>query len=149
MNKRALLFLSVALLLPSLALAAPVKRMKMNGRAKEVTLNLKGVKTTNVWTTPASITQTGSTVTINFRQVDGMTSTWSMKKTKKGWLRNVPAFEVPVPADSDFYYCEMSGSFFLTLSGSNGSFGSYWQMDCDNDDGTVTAVSALALKLRR
>lgn len=149
MIKRALLFLFLALLLPSLVLAAPVKRIKMSGRAKEVTLNLKGVKTTNVWTTPTSITQSGSTVTIKFQQLDGASSSWTLKKTNGGWQRNVPAFEVPVPANSDFYYCELSGALVLKLSGSTGSFGSVWQMDCDNDDGTVTAVTALALKLRQ
>lgn len=149
MIKRALISLSIAILLPSLALAAPVKRLKMNGRAKEVTLNLKGVKTTNVWTTPASITQSGSTVTIKFEQFDGASSSFVLKKAKGGWMRTVPAFEVPVPENSDFYYCELSGAFVLKLSGATGSFGSVWQMDCDNDDGTVTAVSALALKLKR
>ena len=149
MIKRALISLFLALLLPSLVLAAPVKRIKMNGRAKEVTLNLKGVKTTNVWTTPTSISQSGSTVTINFEQFDGASSSWTLKKTKGGWMRTVPAFEVPVPANSDFYYCELSGSLVLKLSGATGSFGSLWQMDCDNDDGTVTAVSALALKLKK
>jgi hypothetical protein len=149
MMKRALTLFVVALLFPSLALAAPVKRFKMRGIAKEMTYNLKGVKTTDAWATAVSITQTSSTVTINFLQVDGKAAQWVLKKSESGWMRNIPAFEVPPPRNSDFDYCELSGTVGLKLSGKTGSFASFFQMDCDNDTGTTTAVTSLALKLRR
>jgi hypothetical protein len=149
MIKRALLSLCVVLLVPSLVQAAPVKRYKLRGAAKETTYNLKGVKTSDAWATPVSIAQTGSTITINFEQSDGKATSWTLKKSKDGWLRNLPAFEIAPPSNSDFYYCELSGSLALKLSGNKGSFASFWRMDCEDDNGTTTAVTALGIKLRK
>lgn len=149
MNKRALTILCVALLLPSLAFAAPVKRYKMKGAAQEVTINLKGGRSTDKWTTPVSITQTSSTVTINFRLFEGQTSTSKLKKTKGGWIANIPAFEVAPPSNSNFYYCEMSGSVGLKLTGRTGAYVRYVEMVCDDDVGTVKAYNVLTIKLRK
>lgn len=149
MIKRALIILCLALLLPSLAFAAPVKRYKMKGTAKEVTLNLKGVQSTDKWTTPVSIAQTGSTVTINFRLFEGQSSTSKLKKSKDGWIANIPPFEVTPPASSDFYYCEMGGSIGLKLTGNTGAYVRYFEMACDNDSGTVKAYDVLTIKLRK
>lgn len=149
MNKRALAILCAALLLPSLASAAPVKRYKMKGTAKEVTLSLKGTQSTDNWMTPVSITERGSTVTINFRLFSGKSTTSVLKKTKGGWIANIAPFEVPTPTDSDFYYCEMSGSIGLKLSRKAGAYVRYFEMACENDLGTTKAYDVLTIKLRK
>lgn len=149
MVKRLLVTLSLIALLPSVALAAPVKRIKMTGKAKEVTYNLKGIKTTEAWMTPVSIAQSRSTVTIKFRLFNGKSTTSILNKTKGGWIGNIDPFEVPTPTSSDFYYCEMSGSMGLKLSGKTGAFVRYFEMACDNDDGTITAQDLLTIKLRK
>lgn len=149
MNKRSLAVLVVALLIPSLAFAAPVKRIKMRGTAKETTLNLKGAQSNDAWTTPASITQTGSSVTINFRLIDGKSATSVLKKAKGGWMSTIEPLEVPPPSNSSYYYCELSGYVILKLTGKTGTFARYVQMACDDDFGTVKAYDILTIKLRK
>jgi hypothetical protein len=149
MNKRAVTILCALLLLPSLAFAAPVKRIKMKGTAKETAISLKGVQSNDAWTTPVSITQSGSSVTINFRLIDGKSATSILKKAKGGWMSTITPFEIPPPSNSNFYYCEMSGYVILKLSGKTGSFARYVQLACDDDVGTVKAYDILTIKLKK
>lgn len=148
MNKALVLTLAI-LLSPAISQAAPVKRFKFNGKATEVTVNLNGEKTTTKWSTPVSIAQSGSTVTINFRQFNGSRAKWQLQKSGNEWTYYTAPFSVPV-TNPDFFYCEMSGSLGARFKNGKGVLASVYQLDCYTYEYVkVSAINAVGVKLSK
>ena len=149
MNKRALLILTATVLFPALALAAPVKRIKFKGKAAQAHSTLYGEKTNDRWTTPVTITQSGSTVTIKFRQFNGKSAGWMLGKVGTGWGYQYPTESVTPPSEF-FYYCETSGQLAAVFNSKRGTLVSLLQMDCyDGDNNKWTEYDVFTTKLAK
>lgn len=149
MNKRDCLALILALLLPSIAVAAPVKRTEMLGDAKQQIKPLDSTVYSRLWTTPVSITETGSTAIIKFEEYDGSVSTWRLKRKGTKYIKWIKKKAPTPPRRYGYTSCKSEEYLQLNLKGPKNYVSGMWRMTCQHPWGSNTGYNAMLIYLPR